>query len=230
MHPRRYNPADGNNGDGGDDAPPSRFPTPPSQARGRVAAPIAGHSRNQVGRPHGCCGMPISDRRTQTGTTPTRFCEIDAGSVSPHPDSAKPLVAREAIRRALIAGGKRMAVGVVSSTGWRWELVHPPLAIREGGRTRDFSSFRGAGAVSSTAFPWDCVGKTAARIWGDIGNTRVRDGLAQSIRGPSRALGHRVLERIVGLRREEWHSIPCQKHMCAQRLLLATLVKRRVTF
>lgn len=94
----------------------------------------------------------------------------------------------------------------------------PPLATREGGRTRDFSSIRGAGAVSSPAFPWDCMGKIAACIWGDIGNTRVRDGLAQSIRGPSRALGHRVLERIVGLRREEWHLIPCQKHMCAQRL------------
>ena len=39
----------------------------------------------------------------------------------------------------------------------------PPLATREGGRTRDFSSIRGAGAVSSPAFPWDCVGKIAAR-------------------------------------------------------------------
>ena len=52
----------------------------------------------------------------------------------------------------------------------------PPLATREGGRTRAFSSIRGAGAVSSPAFPRDCVGKTAACIWGDIGNTRVQDG------------------------------------------------------
>ena len=40
----------------------------------------------------------------------------------------------------------------------------PPLATREGGRTRDFSSIRGAGAVSSPAFPWDCVGNIAACI------------------------------------------------------------------
>ena len=35
------------------------------------------------------------------------LCEINASSVSPYPDSATPLVARAAIRRALIARGKR---------------------------------------------------------------------------------------------------------------------------
>ena len=35
------------------------------------------------------------------------LCEINASSVSPYPDSATPLVAWAAIRRALIARGKR---------------------------------------------------------------------------------------------------------------------------
>ena len=101
--------------------------------------------------------------------------------------------------------------------GWRWEFVHPPSRpARAEGRGLFLPSVVRV-RYHHLPFP-GTVWEKPPLVSGEISETRGCKTAAQSIRGPSRALGHRVLERIVGLRREEWHLIPCQKHMCAQRL------------
>ena len=113
VHPRRYYPADGNSGggddgDGGDDAPPVDFQPLRRKLEDEWLPQlldileITSDDLPVLWDADFMLGPKDAD-----GDDTYVLCEINASSVSPYPDSATPLVARAAIRRALIARGKR---------------------------------------------------------------------------------------------------------------------------
>jgi hypothetical protein len=111
VHPRRYYPADGNDGDlgdDGDDAPPVDFQPLHRKLEDEWLPQllnileITSDDLPVLWDADFMLGPKDAD-----GNDTYVLCEINASSVSPHPNSATPLVARAAIRRALITRGKR---------------------------------------------------------------------------------------------------------------------------
>jgi hypothetical protein len=111
VHPRRYYPADGNDGDlgdDGDDAPPVDF----QPLRRKLEDEWLPQLLNILEITSD--DLPVLwdadfmlGPKDADGNDTYVLCEINASSVSPYPNSATPLVARAAIRRALITRGKR---------------------------------------------------------------------------------------------------------------------------